>query len=172
MSPAGPRPPRRVTVLNRQRLLRLDRGQVVALAEMVLDMQGAAPGQGVALMFARDPVVRDYNRRYLRCDNPTDVISFPAGATPGGVIDGDSVGDVIISVDQARQYACAHEVATDEEAARYIVHGILHCLGYDDTTPAARRAMTRRQEELLRAYLQTGGRVLRAAPSNSRSRSR
>jgi rRNA maturation RNase YbeY len=36
------------------------------------------------------------------------------------------------------------------EVTRYLVHGVLHLEGYDDTDPVSRRAMKRRENKLLK----------------------
>ena len=40
------------------------------------------------------------------------------------------------------------------EIIRYLAHGILHLEGYDDTEPAARRAMKRVENQLVKALSQ------------------
>ena len=59
-------------------------------------------------------------------------------------------GEIVISTQtalrQARQRR--HDPAT--ETLLYVIHGLLHLCGYDDTTPTARRMMQRRQLHYLR----------------------
>ncbi len=60
-------------------------------------------------------------------------------------------GEIFISVEDALVHARLFRVRWQQELARYLVHGLLHLEGYDDTTPAARRAMKRRENSLLKA---------------------
>jgi probable rRNA maturation factor len=65
----------------------------------------------------------------------TDVITFEHG-------------EIVISAETARAYAREHQHSVEHEIALYIVHGLLHLNGYDDTTPEAKREMFRVQDEV------------------------
>jgi len=138
-----------IFVINRQRLLKLDSNKIKSLARYILKSEKISNDVGINLMFVRNNVIRKYNKEFLNKDNPTDVISFE------GDINNGSAGDIIISVDKADEYSAQNNIDVDEEIARYIIHGILHCLGYKDIIDKDRRAMFKRQEELLKKYLTT-----------------
>jgi len=73
--------------------------------------------------------MRKLNARYRRKNYPTDVLSFPtAQGMPGGVL---LLGDVIISVDKAKEQAKERGRSLDEEMTTLLIHGVLHLLGYD-----------------------------------------
>ena len=136
-----------IFIINRQRLLKLDSNKIKSLARYVLKNEKISNDVGINLMFVRNNIIRKYNKKFLNKDNPTDVISFE------GDINNNSAGDIIISVDKAAEYAEHNNINLDEEIARYIIHGILHCLGYEDIIDKERRKMYKRQEELLKKYL-------------------
>lgn len=138
-----------IFVINRQRLLKLDSDKIKSLARYVLENEKISNDVGINLMFVRNNLIRKYNKEFLNKDNPTDVISFEGNPNDG------SAGDIIISVEKAVEYAAQNNIDVDEEISRYIIHGILHCLGYEDIIDKDRRAMFKRQEELLRQYLTT-----------------
>ncbi len=59
------------------------------------------------------------------------------------------IGDDILVTDARRvAKACGHAVRA--EVALYIVHGLLHVLGHDDTTPSARRRMRAAERVVMR----------------------
>jgi probable rRNA maturation factor len=66
------------------------------------------------------------NRRYRDKDKTTDVLSFPG--------DGGHLGDILISVPVARRQAgeAGHDV--ERELKVLLLHGVLHCMGYDHET--------------------------------------
>jgi len=138
-----------IFVINRQRFLKLNSDKIKLLARYVLENEKISNDVGINLMFVRNNIIRKYNNKFLNKDNPTDVISFE------GTINDGSAGDIIISVEKAVEYASQNNIDVDEELSRYIIHGILHCLGYDDIIDKERRAMFKRQEELLKKYLTT-----------------
>jgi len=62
------------------------------------------------------------------------------------------LGDVIISVDKARQQARERRRTLDEEMATLLIHGVLHLLGYDHERSAKdARIMERLEKQVYRA---------------------
>jgi probable rRNA maturation factor len=99
--------------------------------------------------------MRKLNARYRKKDYPTDVLSFPAAADmPGGL---RLLGDVIISVDKAKEQAKERGRSLDEEMTTLLVHGVLHLLGYDHERSAKdARIMGRLEQKLYRALCDRG----------------
>jgi probable rRNA maturation factor len=60
------------------------------------------------------------------------------------------LGDIAISVDAARRQARIFDSTVSRELRLYLIHGVLHLLGYDDGTAKAARRMHRREEWLLK----------------------
>jgi len=60
------------------------------------------------------------------------------------------LGDIVISVDAAKRQAGYFNSTFERELKLYLVHGVLHLLGYDDETRAASRKMWKRQNEFLK----------------------
>lgn len=93
-----------------------------------------------------DVEMAEKNQAYMQHEGPTDVLSFP-------ITDLDHergsfhLGDVLISFETAKREAAERGISVAEEVTRYCVHGFLHCMGYDDSTPAKRRAMFAIQEK-------------------------
>ncbi len=77
-----------------------------------------------------DREIRRLNRVYRGRDVPTDVLSFPGEEAP----DGYHLGDVVISLPTARRQAAEAGHSTDRELRELLLHGLLHCLGYDHGT--------------------------------------
>lgn len=98
-----------------------------------------------------DARIRALNRQYRRLDRATDVLAFPQ-QVPG------LLGDVVISVETAARRAGPVRPGSHgagpapgrlhQELVRYLLHGILHLLGWDHHAPADRGRM-RRQEQVL-----------------------
>jgi len=86
-----------------------------------------APRAGsLGVRFAGDRELRRVNRQYRGKDRPTDVLSFPG--------EEEHLGDILISVPAARRQAASAGHAVERELAVLLLHGILHCLGYDHET--------------------------------------
>jgi len=102
----------------------------------------------VFVLLATDSFITKLNRRYLSQDRPTDVLSFDMN--PRGVGTSCLFGEVVVSVDAARRAARALRQPWGEELCRYLIHGLLHLVGYDDRILAERKKMWKRQETLLK----------------------
>lgn len=88
------------------------------------------------------------NEHFLRHSGSTDVITFDYcdPANPN-----DLNGELFICVDEAVIQARQYHTTWKNEVIRYIVHGILHLLGFDDRTKAARRKMKTRENKIVAA---------------------
>lgn len=89
----------------------------------------------VSIALVDDDAMTELNKRFRHKAKTTDVLTFPADDSynePSAK--GRPLGDIVISLDQARRQASdeKHSLATE---VRYLVlHGILHALGYDHET--------------------------------------
>ena len=110
----------------------------------------AAEGEGepgVAVTVLDDAAIRAVNAEWLDHDWATDVISFSYAEDPAP----DGVrGEVLVSAETAEREAAARGRDAREELLLYVAHGTLHLLGWEDDTPAQRRAMNSRARVLLR----------------------
>ena len=80
-----------------------------------------------------DLQIKELNKKYLRRDSATDVISFSQ-------IEGNAhhivhttylLGDVVISLETAKRQARQFSLSLKEELMFLLIHGILHLLGHD-----------------------------------------
>jgi probable rRNA maturation factor len=143
-----------LAILNRQRRLPVNTRQLCRLALEILNVMGAEEFElGVTLVDARS--MAKINGDFLGHDGPTDVITFDysnsrRAGRPGRVV-GRLHGEIVICGDVVREHARRFDVAWQAELARYVIHGLLHLLGYDDTAALARRRMKREEQRLLDA---------------------
>ncbi|MBH0179499.1 MAG: rRNA maturation RNase YbeY [Nitrospira sp.] len=126
---------------------------MVRVAELVLDAVGEQQSE-LSIELAGDRRMRRLNRLYRKKDRTTDVLAFPmreALAPHATRFPMNMLGDVVISVPQARRQAIEAGGQLDKEIVSLLVHGVLHLCGYDherDEKEAAR--MHRRERQLLR----------------------
>ncbi|HEX8096578.1 MAG TPA: rRNA maturation RNase YbeY [Pyrinomonadaceae bacterium] len=119
-----------VEVINRQRGRKIDAGRWRRFAEGALEAIGAA-GEGATLVFVSDRAMRGLNRRWRGKLGTTDVLSFPTEPEEFEAPEDLSLGDVVISVEQAARQARENGLEFDGEVAQLILHGLLHLCGYD-----------------------------------------
>jgi rRNA maturation RNase YbeY len=99
-----------------------------------------------AFRFVDDAEIGRLHDAFMGDASPTDIITFPYDPE-----DGERGGDIVISVDTAARNAAEHSWSTGDELRFLVLHGLLHVLGWDDASDAARDAMLARQHSLMRA---------------------
>jgi len=89
----------------------------------------------VSIALIDDESMKVLNRKFRKKNKTTDVLTFPADdsyADP--TAPGRPLGDIVISIDQARRQAVDEKHSLGVEVRYLILHGILHALGYDHET--------------------------------------
>jgi probable rRNA maturation factor len=119
-----------IEVVNRQRKVTIDCEHWQAFTAKVLGVLPSAAG-GVTIAFVSDRAMRELNRLWRHRRGTTDVLSFPAGQDDFEELEGSTLGDVVISVEQAARQAEDNGLNFDQEIAQLILHGLLHLCGYD-----------------------------------------
>lgn len=109
------------------------------------------PDLEVSLLLTDDKEIGELHEQFLGDPSPTDVMSFEM----------DDGAELVVSVETAQRVAneAGHEV--DAEVALYIVHGMLHTVGFDDIEDDDRLRM-RDAERAIMSRLQL---VVRAVDS-------
>jgi probable rRNA maturation factor len=109
----------------------------------------------VVVVISDDEALEALNRRFRGVPSPTDVLSFEndsRGPFAGGTdAYPDYLGDVVISIDRARDQASEVEGTLNQELQLLTVHGVLHLLGYDHETESGKTRMWQIQRTALRA---------------------
>ena len=102
-----------------------------------------------------DAEMRPLNRKYRKKNKTTDVLSFIADETfPTGTV---LLGDVVISVEQARRQAAERRKTLKSEMTVLLIHGILHLLGYDhERSERQAKIMAKLECELLSHLCERG----------------
>ena len=88
------------------------------------------------MILVSDKRIADIHRRFMNEASPTDVITFQHG-------------EIFISAETAKRQAKVFRTSLDHELRLYLVHGLLHLCGLDDTTRAGAAEMKRVQEKLV-----------------------
>jgi probable rRNA maturation factor len=119
-----------IEVVNRQRAVSVDCERWREFATKALELVPNA-GAGGTIAFVSDRTMRELNRMWRHKGGTTDVLSFPAEPAE---FEEPTLGDVVISVEQAARQAKDNELSFENEVAQLILHGLLHLCGYDHET--------------------------------------
>ena len=98
----------------------------------------------IALM--DDDALLALNQKHLDHDHYTDVITFDYSTAK------EVNCDIAVSTDRVLENATLEGVSVENELARVLIHGILHCVGYSDKTPNDKRIMRMKEDEMLKQF--------------------
>ncbi len=121
-----------------------ERGRRMAVPGLAAWLRRVAPSRAcgvVSVALVSDQRGRALNRQYRRKDYATDVLSFPAAASPQrsrtprrrppGAVAAPFLGDIVIARGVARRQAREARHSEQTELRVLALHGLLHLLGYD-----------------------------------------
>ena len=93
-----------------------------------------------------DEGLLEINKKHLNHDDYTDVITFDYSTQ-------NTIHcDIAISTDRVSENAHNEGVSIENELARVMIHGILHCVGFNDKTEDDKRIMRSKENELLKLF--------------------
>ncbi len=105
----------------------------------------------LSLLLVDDAEISRLNQDYLGRQGPTNVIAFPMQEGPFTEINPRLLGDVVISVETAAADAEKTGFTLEEMLDFYLIHGILHLLGYDhEGSPGEAARMEAKSKEIWR----------------------
>jgi probable rRNA maturation factor len=154
-----------VTIANRQRAQQINRRLLKKIAAALFaELEIEKAEIGICLVAA--PEMTRLNETFLKHKGSTDVIAFdysgktnPGGqrfvaAQKSGALTKECPpslhGEIFICVDEAVLQARKFGTSWQSEVVRYLIHGVLHLLGFDDSSVVARRKMKREENRRLR----------------------
>ena len=124
--------------------------------EATLDYEQYRNPCEVSVTFTDNEQIRELNRRFRNVDRSTDVLSFPLfdyeGESDEPPVDElvGMLGDIVLSLEQAKKQAEEYGHSFEREVAFLCVHSMLHLLGYDHETGDEDEAdMRRRQSDIM-----------------------
>lgn len=140
-----------VEIADQQDRLVVHRGRIERAVHQVATEAGIERGY-LSVAIVDDATIGELHARYLHLDGPTDVLSF--------VLEHDDSrleGEIVVSADTAARVAEGYAGGPQDwdaadEMLLYVVHGMLHLVGYDDVEPAAAEQMRAAERRHLAAF--------------------
>ncbi|MCC6815340.1 MAG: rRNA maturation RNase YbeY [Saprospiraceae bacterium] len=99
----------------------------------------------INFVLCSDEYILQINRDHLHHDYYTDIITFPYQIDP-------IVADIYISIERVRENALLYEVKEEHELLRVIIHGILHILGFEDSSENQKSEMREMEDKSIDLY--------------------
>ncbi len=94
-----------------------------------------------------EPKMIELNARYKGAEGSTDVLAFDLSDDPERGLD----GEIVVCRDVAERESRRRGLTLGSELQLYVIHGVLHLLGYDDRDEQDAARMHAREDELLTA---------------------
>ena len=146
----------KIQIGNQQKRIKIDKRKIRVKVTRLLGLLDCE-NKEICITFVDDKTIQGINQQYLSKDRPTNVISFSLQEGEFGDINPKILGDIVISVDTARQDAEKGPFSFDEEILFLIIHGLLHLLGYnhENTSKGNTLRMAQKEKELFRLLTQS-----------------
>ena len=97
----------------------------------------------ISFTFCSDSFLLDINKKFLRHNTLTDIITFQYPAD-------ELSGEIFISIPRVKENAKKFNVSIQQELYRVIIHGVLHLCGYDDHEEEDIKVMRKKEEAYLK----------------------
>lgn len=149
-----------VHTINSQSALNINHKDVERLVRSFLKWKKVNCNE-VIIHFVDREKITQLHKDHFQDPTPTDCISFPIDS-PDETTSGYSIlGEIFICPEIAIEYVNENRGNPYHETSLYIIHGLLHLLGYDDQD-SENRSIMRAQEKSAMLYLEKNKELLDA----------
>lgn len=141
---------------------------IKSIAKDTLNNLGCNDNAELSILLTDNTGIHKLNKKYLKKDKPTDILSFPIGDTSHfpigdtshifslslqsknmGSVPNLMLGDIVISVEMTQKQSQELGITVDEEISKLLIHGILHLFGFDHEKGKREAVKMRKEEERL-----------------------
>jgi probable rRNA maturation factor len=133
-----------------------DNASLARLANFALNQLRIHPLAELSILLVDEDTMSAYHEKYLGEPGPTDVLSFPMDElrppTDGEEPPAGLLGDIVLCPAVTERQARENNRSTTEEAEYLLVHGLLHLLGYDHSTPEEEAEMFGLTDKIILAW--------------------
>jgi len=113
---------------------KIDIGKIKELIKEIIRTENKKLGE-IEIVFLKDEEILEINKRFLKHNYFTDVITFSYNTK-------DKIcGDVCISIESVTRNAIKYNEICSRELMRVIAHGVLHLIGYEDADQESKDRM-------------------------------
>ena len=100
----------------------------------------------LVFLFVDDKEILEMNKKFLKHDYYTDVITF------GDLEDKKISGDIAISIERVLDNSKTYGVEFEDELKRVMVHGLLHIIGYNDKASDDKSVMSQKENKAMKMF--------------------
>ena len=100
----------------------------------------------LVFLFVDDNEILEMNKKFLKHDYYTDVITF------GDLKDKKISGDIAISIERVLENSKTYGLEFEDELIRVMAHGLLHIMGYNDKTRSDKSVMSQKENKAIKMF--------------------
>jgi len=134
----------KVEIANLQKHYKIKDNKIKQVVKEVLGKKSSSAKLSFA--FVDNNEIKRLNKKYFDSDDVTDVIAFPLNNHNNSLN-----GEIVVSVETAVDTAIKENVDVEGEIVLYVVHGLLHLLGYSDVNREDAIIMHEKESKILKA---------------------
>ena len=134
----------KVEIVNLQKYYKIKDNKIKQVVKEVLGKKSSSAKLSFA--FVDNNEIKRLNKKYFDSDDVTDVIAFPLNNHNNSLN-----GEIVVSVETAVDTAIKEDVDVEGEIVLYVVHGLLHLLGYSDVNREDAIIMHEKESKILKA---------------------
>jgi probable rRNA maturation factor len=133
-----------IIIVNQQKRIPVHKKKVKEIVLKTLKILKVKLTGELSVLYTDNRTIQQLNYRFLGRKEPTDVLCFNLSDRE------DIFADIVISTEKAQENSRLFKTSPSWEARLYLIHGILHLLGYTDRTAKERNRMHRKALHILR----------------------
>ncbi|MCX5681381.1 MAG: rRNA maturation RNase YbeY [Candidatus Omnitrophica bacterium] len=140
-----------IDIRNLQKQIPLKTDQVISRAKEILRHEAVTNAE-LSVVFVNDQRIKALNKKYLNVHRATDVLAFDflSLVKQQDILKPKAInGEIIISTGAVCRQAKIFQNSRERELTLYLIHGILHLLGFDDHRSKDIKRMRDKEGELL-----------------------
>ncbi|MEW6701746.1 MAG: rRNA maturation RNase YbeY [Bacteroidota bacterium] len=143
------------TFVYNEKGIAINKKTVKKIVDLIKDELGLSVNS-LEFNFVSSETIAGINKKYLEHNFSTDIITFDYSNEKNNLD-----GEIFISLQDAVENSKKFRISTDNELVRLIAHGILHLVGYDDTTAAKKKKMKIIENRLVKKFQKYSKSLLR-----------
>jgi probable rRNA maturation factor len=135
---------KKIEIINKQKIKKLDLKKINKYIVKIFSLLNI-PSEKISIVFCDNLFIKKINKEFLKKKYVTDVIAFPLKDD----LDPEYLGEIVISVEEAVKKSKFYGNSWEKELILYLVHGILHLLGYNDKSRKEKKRMQEEEERIM-----------------------
>ncbi|NGX56111.1 MAG: Endoribonuclease YbeY [Candidatus Anoxychlamydiales bacterium] len=143
----------KIIIVNEQSDLEIDENLIKNQVEKILEKENIKTDE-LILYFVNEKTIKDLHNKFFNDPSLTDCISLPIDS----ITSKEShhiLGEVFICPSVAVKYAKKNKLDPHFENTYYIIHSLLHLMGYDDIDKNDRVIMKKKEKEIIEHLKET-----------------